>query len=89
MQSASGVGEKEEKVVETWKDRVEEVEEYKYLGAWINWQANGFNHVKHLLGKADSLQALVRGKVLAGRRRYYGRIGLAAGSSKAGGGIWQ
>ena len=56
----------------------------------MNRQANGFNHVKHLLGKADSLQALVWGdRVLAGGRRYYGRIGLVAGSSKAGGGIWQ
>ena len=43
------------------KDSVEEVEEYKYLEVWMNRQANGFNHVKHLLGKTDSLQALVRG----------------------------
>ena len=33
----------------------------------MNWQANGFNHVKHLLGKTNSLQDLVRGgKVLEG-----------------------
>ena len=41
------VGEKKKK--RFWKlgkDSVEEVEEYKYLGVWINWQANGFNHVK-------------------------------------------
>ena len=56
------VGEKKKKRLwKLGKDSVEEVEEYKYLGVWINRQANGFNHVKHLLGKADSLQALVRG----------------------------
>ena len=62
------VGEKKKKRL--WKlekDSVEEVEEYKYLGVWMNRQANGFNHAKHLLGKADSLQALVRGEQSSGR----------------------
>ena len=57
------VGEKKKKRLwKLGKDSVEEVQEYKYLGVWMNRQANGFNHVKHLLGKADSLQALVQGQ---------------------------
>ena len=55
------VGEKKKKRLWTLgKDSVEEVVEDKYLAVWINRQANGFNHAKHLLGKADNLPALVR-----------------------------
>ena len=36
-------------------------DEYKYLGVWINRQASVRNHIRHLLGKADRLHALVRG----------------------------
>ena len=57
------VGEKKKKRLwKLGKDSVEEVEEYKYLRVWINRQANGFNHMKHLLGIAASLQAFVRGQ---------------------------
>ena len=43
------VGEKKKKRLwKLGKGSVEEVEEYKYLGVWINWQENGFNHVKYL-----------------------------------------
>ena len=42
------------------KDNIGEVDEYKYLGVWINRQANVRNHIRHLLGKADRLHALVR-----------------------------
>ena len=63
------VGEKKKKRLwKLGKDSVEEGVEYKYLGVWINRQANGFYHVKHLLGKADSLQALVWGQS-SGRRK--------------------
>ena len=40
------------------KDRVKEVDEYKYLGVWLNRQATGHNHVKHLLEKAPSMHGL-------------------------------
>ena len=36
-------------------DRIKEVDEYKYLGVWLNRQATGHNHIKHLLEKASSL----------------------------------
>ena len=39
------------------KDRVE-VDEYKYLGVWLNRQTTGHNHVKHLLEKAPSMHGL-------------------------------
>ena len=31
------------------KDRIKEVDEYKYLGVWINRQATAHNHVEHLV----------------------------------------
>ena len=34
------------------KDKIVVVDEYKYLGVWINRQANGDTHVKHLHEKA-------------------------------------
>ena len=37
------------------KDRVEEVDEYKYLGVWINRQATAHNHVEHLVEKASGM----------------------------------
>ena len=56
------VGEKKtNRVWKLGKDSIGEVDEYKYLGVWINWQANVKNHVRHLLGKSDRLHALVRG----------------------------
>ena len=30
------------------KDKIDKVDQYKYLGVWINCQANGHTHVKHL-----------------------------------------
>ena len=36
------------------------MDEYKYLGVWINRQATGHNHVNHLVGKAVGLQNLAR-----------------------------
>ena len=39
---------------------IKEVDEYKYLGVWINRQAMGHNHVNHLVGKAVGLQNLAR-----------------------------
>ena len=48
------VGEKTtNRVWKPGKDNSGEVDEYKYLGVWINRQANGRNHIRHLLGKAD------------------------------------
>ena len=43
------------------KEGIEEVDEYKYLGVWINRQVTGHNHVNHLEGKALGLQNLARG----------------------------
>ena len=43
------------------KDGIKEVEDYKYLGVWINRQVNGHNHGNHLEGKALGLQNLARG----------------------------
>ena len=43
------------------KEGIKEVEDYKYLGVWINRQVNGHNHVNHLDGKALGLQNLARG----------------------------
>ena len=40
---------------------VKEVDEYKYLGVWINRQVTGHIHVNHLEGKALGLQNLARG----------------------------
>ena len=40
------VGQKrQEKKWRMGKDRIEEVDEYKYLGVWINRQATAHNHV--------------------------------------------
>ena len=56
-----GVGEKKtNRVWKLGKDNIGEVDEYKYLGVWISRQANARNHIRHLLGKADRLHALVR-----------------------------
>ena len=41
-------------------DRIGEVDEYKYLGVWLNRQATGHNHIKHLLEKASSLHGVAR-----------------------------
>lgn len=41
-------------------DRIKEVDEYKYLGVWLNRQATGHNHIKHLLEKASSLHGVAR-----------------------------
>ena len=38
------------------KEGIKEVDEYKYLGVWINRQVTGHNHVNHLEGKALGLQ---------------------------------
>ena len=43
------------------KERIAEVDEYKYLGVWINRRANGQNHVKHLIEKSAGLHSLARG----------------------------
>ncbi len=43
------------------KENILEVDEYKYLGVWLNRQANGLNHVRHLIEKTSSLHAIVRG----------------------------
>ena len=42
------------------RDRIDEVDEYKYLGVWVNRQANGHSHVRHLEEKAAKLQGLAR-----------------------------
>ena len=42
------------------KETIGEVDEYKYLGVGTNRQANGLNHVRHLMQKASSLYSLVR-----------------------------
>ena len=56
------VGEKKtNRVWKLGKDNIGEVDEYKYLGVWINRQASARNHIRHLLGNADRLHALVRG----------------------------
>ena len=60
MWGTSGRGKENEEGMETGKDNIGEVDEYKYLGVWINRQVNGRNHIRHLLGKADRLHALVR-----------------------------
>ena len=52
---------KMDRVWKLGKDNIGDVDEYKYLGGWINQQANGRSHIRHLLGKADRLHALVRG----------------------------
>ena len=57
------------------KEGIKEVEDYKYLGVWINRQVNGHNHVNHLEGKAFGLVKLSQGReVLEGRRRYKSRV---------------
>ena len=43
------------------KEGIKEVEDYKYLGVWINRQVNGHNHEIHLEWKALGLQYLARG----------------------------
>ena len=43
------------------KEGIKEVDEYKYLGVWMNRQVTGHNHVNHLEGKALGLQNLARG----------------------------
>ena len=42
------------------KARIKEVDEYKYLGVWLNRQATGHNHVEHLCEKASNLHGLAR-----------------------------
>ena len=42
------------------KEVVKEVDEYKYLGVWVNRQVRGHNHVNHLVGKTVGLQNLAR-----------------------------
>ena len=42
------------------RDRIDEVDEYKYLGVWVNRQANGHSHVRHLEKKAAKLLELAR-----------------------------
>ena len=42
------------------KDRIKEVDEYKYLGVWINRQATAHNHVEHLVEKASGMHGLAR-----------------------------
>ena len=61
------VGQKKQKTLwKLGKETIGEVDEYKYLGVWINRQANGLNHVQHLMQKA-----FCKGSgVLAGGRRY-------------------
>ena len=68
---------------------MEEVEKNKHFGLLISRQANGFNHVKHLLGKLIVYRLWCGGQSSGRGRRYYGRVGRVAGGSKAGGGIWQ
>ena len=50
---------KREKPWRLGKEGIEEVEDYIYLGVWINRQVNGHNG--HLEGKALGLQNLARG----------------------------
>ena len=66
------VGQKKQKRLwKLGKETIGEVDKYKYPGVWINWQANGLNHVRHLMQKASSLYSFVRdSEVLAGGRRY-------------------
>ena len=42
-------------------EEIKEVNEYKYLGFWINGQATGHNHINHLEEKAMGLHNLARG----------------------------
>ena len=42
------------------KDKIKEVDEYKYLGVWLNRQATSHNHVKHICEKASTLHGLGR-----------------------------
>ena len=42
-------------------EEIKEVNEYKYLGVWINRQATGHNHINHLEEKAMGLHNLARG----------------------------
>ena len=42
------------------RDRIQEVDEYKYLGVWINRQANGHTHIKYLCGSAAKLHGRAR-----------------------------
>ena len=51
---------KREKRWRLGNDRLKEVDEYKYLGMWMNRQATGHTHVEHLLEKAASLHGLAR-----------------------------
>ena len=42
-------------------EKIKEVNEYKYLGVWINSQTTLHNHINHLEEKAMGLQNLARG----------------------------
>ena len=42
-------------------EEIKEVNEFKYLGVWINRQATGHNHINHLEEKAMGLHNLARG----------------------------
>ena len=55
------VGQKKQKRLwKLGKETIGEVDEYKYLGVWINRQENALNHVRHLMQKASSLYSFVR-----------------------------
>ena len=63
MWGVSGGAEEEREIVALRQrgSKLRKVEDYKYLGIWINRQVNGHNHVNHLEGKALGLQNLARG----------------------------
>jgi len=51
---------KRDKLWRLGREEIKEVDEYKYLGVWINRQVTGHNHIRHLEGKAMALQHLAR-----------------------------
>ena len=61
MWGVNGGAEEEGKLWRLGKEGIKEVDDYKYLGVWMNMQVNGHNHVNHLEGKALGLQNLTRG----------------------------
>ena len=65
------VGQKKQKRLwKLGKETIGEVDECKYLGVWINRQANGLNHVQLLMQKASSLYSFVRAAKFWQGRRY-------------------
>ena len=61
---------KQKRLWKLGKETIGEVDEYKYLGVWINQQANGLNHIRHLVQKASFLYSFVREATFGRVRRY-------------------